>query len=179
MMRTSSDRLRHAVLLAVLAAGAMVLSYVEALLPPLYAAIPGIKLGLPNVVITFALYRLGARDAACISLLRLLGVAFLFGNAVTLLYSLAGALLSWAVMLLCMRCGVFSAVGVGIAGGVSHNVGQILVAVWLLRTPQIAYYLIVLTFTGTLAGAFVGCLAGLCVRYTKRVPIERYLGRNK
>ena len=77
------------------------------------------------------------------------------------------AVLSLSVMLLLKRTAAFSPLGVSVAGGVAHNLGQILVAVWLLRTPAIAYYMIVLTVTGTVAGALIGIAAGLCLRYTK------------
>lgn len=105
---------------------ALVLSWAESLLPPLGA--PGVKLGLPNLAIVFALYRLGWKDACVISLVRVVLVALLFGNGAALAYSIAGAALSLSLMGVLKRTGKFSPVGVSVAGGVAHNAGQILVA---------------------------------------------------
>ena len=140
---------------------ALVLAYVELLLPPLFAAVPGIKLGLPNIVIVFILYRFGLRYAATVSLVRILAVTLLFGNPMTLAYSIAGAVLSLAVMSLLKKMNFLSTVGVSVAGGVFHNVGQILVAMLLLRTAELGYYLIVLSVTGTISGILIGLCGGI------------------
>lgn len=145
----------------------LLLSYVELLLPPIYAAVPGIKLGLPNIVILYLLYSLGLRYAAPVSLIRLCISSLLFGNAMTFAYSLAGALLSMLVMCILKKTGFLSEIGVSVAGGVSHNLGQILVAVLLLDTPQIAYYMIVLAITGTVSGIFIGLCGAYLIR---RIP---------
>ncbi len=137
----------------------LILSYVEALLPPLWAAVPGIKMGLPNIMILFLLYRFSWREAAAVSLVRLAAVAMLFGSVMTLAYSFAGAVLSLLVMALLKKSNRFSMVGVSITGGVFHNLGQIFVAMLVLETAEIGYYMIVLTLTGTAAGILVG-LAG-------------------
>ena len=146
---------------------ALILAYVELLLPPLSAAIPGIKMGLPNVIIVFLLYRRSARSAALVSLLRILLVGMLFGNAMSLMYSLAGGVLSLAVMSLLRRLDRLSAVGVSVAGAVAHNVGQILAAMVLLDTSELAYYLVVLVITGTVAGVLIGLCGALLIR---RIP---------
>ncbi|MBE6762836.1 MAG: Gx transporter family protein [Ruminococcaceae bacterium] len=146
---------------------ALILAYVELLLPPLSAAIPGIKMGLPNVIIVFLLYRRSARSAALVSLLRILLVGMLFGNAMSLMYSLAGGVLSLAVMILLRRLDRLSAVGVSVAGAVAHNVGQILAAMVLLDTSELAYYLVVLVITGTVAGVLIGLCGALLIR---RIP---------
>lgn len=143
---------------------AMVLAYVELLLPPVFVAVPGIKLGLPNILIIFMLYRFGWRSAATISLVRIALVSLLFGNTMTLTYSLAGAILSLAVMTLLKRLNFLSTVGVSVAGGVFHNVGQILTAMLLLGTAELGYYLIVLTVTGTVAGILIGLCAGMMIK---------------
>ena len=140
---------------------ALVLAYVELLLPPLFAAVPGIKLGLPNIVIVFILYRFGLRYAATVSLVRILAVTLLFGNPMTLAYSIAGAVLSLAVMSLLKKMNFLSTVGVSVAGGVFHNIGQILVAMLLLRTAELGYYLIVLSVTGTISGILIGLCGGI------------------
>ena len=148
--------------LGLAAAVALILSYVEALLPPIITAVPGIKIGLPNIVIIFLLYRFGIRDAVAVSVVRLAAVTLLFGNPMMLIYSAAGAALSLLLMALCKKCGLFSAVGVSIVGGVMHNLGQILVAMLLLETAEIGYYMIVLAVSGTVAGIFIGlCGVGL------------------
>lgn len=143
---------------------AMVLAYVELLLPPVFVAVPGIKLGLPNILIIFMLYRFGWRSAATISLVRIALVSLLFGNTMTLAYSLAGAVLSLAVMAFLKRMNFLSTVGVSVAGGVFHNVGQILMAMLLLGTAELGYYLIVLTVTGTVAGILIGLCAGMMIK---------------
>ena len=153
--------------LGVFTALALLLSYVEFLLPPLFVAVPGIKIGLPNVIIILALYMVGLRSAITISLLRVILSSILFGNAMVFAYSIAGAILSITVMAILKKTDILSPVGVSVAGGVAHNMGQTIVAVILLDTPQIAYYMIVLTLTGIASGAFVGLLGGFLM---KRIP---------
>ena len=148
-----------------IAALALVLSYLESLVPSL--GVPGVKLGLPNIAIVFALYRLGWRDACIISLVRVFLVFLLFGNGAGLAYSLAGAALSLSLMGLLKKTGRFSSVGVSVAGGVAHNAGQILVAMALLETSRLAWYLPVLWISGMIAGVLVGIVSGVLV---KRVP---------
>ena len=147
---------------------ALVLSYVESLLPPL--GVLGVKLGLPNLAVVFALYRLSWKDACVISLVRVVLVTLLFGNGAALAYSAAGAALSLAAMGLLWKAGKFSSVGVSVAGGVAHNAGQILVAMALLETSRLAWYLPVLWISGTVAGVLVGIVAGVLV---KRVPDKK------
>jgi heptaprenyl diphosphate synthase len=154
--------------LGLFTAVAMILSFVETLLPPLTTALPGIKMGLPNIAIIFVLYRYGVRHAAAVSFVRMAVVAMLFGNPMTFVYSLAGAVLSLLVMALLRRLDFLSIVGVSVAGGVFHNVGQILMAMLLLNTAELGYYLIVLAVTGTVSGVFVGLCGALAV---KRIPV--------
>ncbi len=146
---------------------ALVFAYAELLLPPLYSAVPGIKIGLPNVVIVFVLYRFGWGEAAAVSFVRVALVSLLFGNIMAFAYSMAGAVLSLFAMAALKRTESFSAVGVSVAGAVFHNVGQVLAAMLLLGTAEIGYYLIVLTVTGVLSGILVGICGGLAV---KRIP---------
>lgn len=142
---------------------AMVLSYVETLVP-LSFAVPGVKLGLANIVVLFALYRLGISQAFIISLLRVLLVSFMFGNAFSLIYSLSGAILSFGIMVLLKKSGGFSPAGVGVGGGVAHNIGQILCAMVLLETGGLIYYLPVLLISGTIAGVLIGLTAGMIIK---------------
>ena len=155
--------------LGIMASLALILSYVETLLPPIYAAVPGIKMGLPNIIIIFILYRYSVREAAVISLIRLVVTTLLFGNVMTFLYSLAGAFLSITIMAIFKKLNLFSTIGVSIAGAVMHNLGQILVAILLLGTKEIGYYMIVLAISGTIAGVFIGLLGSTMLRYIKRV----------
>ena len=143
---------------------ALVLAYVEVLLPPLFVAVPGIKLGLPNIVIIFILYHLGIRRAAAVSFVRIAAVTLLFGNPMTMAYSIAGALLSLGVMLLLKKLNLLSIIGVSVAGAVFHNIGQILMAMLLLGTADLGYYLIVLTVTGTISGILIGLCGGMLVK---------------
>ncbi len=158
-------------MLGLLTAIAMLLSYVEAILPPIFSAVPGIKIGLANICIVFALYRLGTFDAVMISLVRVVTVTMLFGNPVMLIYSLAGAVLSLSVMALLKHFDFMSMCGVSVAGGIMHNLGQIIVAMVLLGTAEIGYYMVVLTFTGVISGVFVGLCGALLVN---RLPKNKF-----
>ena len=153
-----------------LTALALALSWLESLLPPL--GVPGVKLGLPNLVIVFALYRLGTRDAWRLSAVRVLLASALFGSGVSLAYSAAGALLSLCVMGLLKKTEKFSPVGVSVAGGVAHNAGQILVAMALLETARLAWYLPVLWLSGTAAGVLIGIASGILVKRVPDVPFS-------
>lgn len=146
---------------------ALILAYVEILMQPLFPAIPGIKMGLPNIIIVFLLYRRGEISAIGVSLLRILLVSILFGNVMAMIYSLAGGILSLLVMILLRRLNLLSAVGVSVAGGITHNVGQILAAMILLDTAELGYYLVVLTVTGTIAGILVGLCGSILI---KKIP---------
>lgn len=146
---------------------ALVLAYIEVLIPPLFSSLPGIKMGLPNIIIIFLLYRKGPVFAGIVSFVRILLVSMLFGNMMALMYSLAGGMLSLLVMIILRRLKFLSPVGVSVAGGVAHNIGQILVAVFVLSTVQVSYYLAVLTVSGTIAGVFIGLCGSFLV---KRIP---------
>lgn len=163
--------IRRYSVLGLLTAVALVLSYVEAILPPIWSAVPGIKIGLPNIIIIFILYKTGLKDAVTVSAIRLFLVALLFGNAMTLVYSAAGAVLSLSLMTLCKKVNLFSTVGVSIVGGVAHNLGQILVAMAIFETSQIGYYMLVLAVTGTVAGVFVGIAASIILKRFEKVKL--------
>ena len=157
----SSRRLARYALLTALA---MALSWLESLVPLAGVVPPGVKLGLTNLVVIFALYRMSLRDAAVISLIRVVLVAFTFGNSYSFAYSLAGAALSLAVMALLKRSGKFSLLGVSVAGAVSHNIAQVLVAMAVLETSRLAWYLPVLLVSGIAAGVCVGAAGALIVK---------------
>ena len=138
----------------------MVLSFVEALVPP-FVAVPGVKIGLANVVTVFLIYIYGWREAGCVSLIRVALSSLLFGSPVSFIYSLAGAVLSFFVMVLIKRVRLFSVIGVSVLGGVFHNVGQVIAACLIMENAAIAAYLVPLLISGTVAGIAVGTLAGL------------------
>ena len=149
-----------------LVALALILSYLESLVP-LSFGVPGIKLGLPNLVVIFALYRLSPRSAAVISLIRVLLSAVLFGSVLSLAYSAAGAVLSFLVMWGMQRSGKFGETGVSVAGALAHNAGQILAAALLLETSRLTWYLPALCVSGTIAGICIGLLSALLIKRIK------------
>ena len=165
------QNIRRYSVLGLLTTVALVLPYVEAILPPIWSAVPGIKIGLPNIIIIFILYKTGLKDAVTVSAIRLFLVALLFGNAMTLAYSAAGAILSLSLMTLCKKLNLFSTVGVSIVGGVAHNLGQILVAMAIFETSQIGYYMLVLAVTGTVAGVFVGIVASIILKRFEEIKL--------
>jgi heptaprenyl diphosphate synthase len=152
---------------ALLVALAMIFSYIEVLIPFNFG-IPGIKLGLANLVVVVALYLLGARQAFVISMVRILLVAFTFGNFASLLYSVAGGLLSFAVMALFRKIKGLSTMGVSVAGGVSHNIGQIIVAVLVVENMNLFFYIPVLMIAGIITGLLIGLVAGLVIPAVKK-----------
>ena len=154
--------------LALAIALAMILSFVESQIPA-FVAIPGVKVGLANIAVVFVLYKLGWKEAVLISLVRVFMVSVLFGTAVSLFYSVAGAVLSLTGMVLLKRTGLFSTVAVSVTGGVLHNVGQILMACLLLETNVIVYYLPFLILSGVIAGVVIGVVAAIMVN---RVQVE-------
>ena len=154
------------VTLAVTVSVAMILSFVESRIPA-FVAIPGVKVGLANIAVIFALYKMGWREALAVSLVRVALVALLFGSVVSLAYSTAGAILSLAVMILLRKTGVFTEVAVSVVGGITHNVGQILVAFLLLDTGVVFYYLPFLLVSGIIAGIAVGVASSLLVKKIK------------
>ena len=154
---------RKIALLGLCTAIAMVFAWIESQLPPLVAAVPGIKLGLPNIVIVFVLYRFGWKESASVSFVRIVAVSLLF-NPATLPYSLAGGFLSLLGMILLKKTDLLSTTGVSVAGGVLHNAGQILMAMLIMSTAGLGYYFIILAVTGIISGIFVGLCGGFAVR---------------
>ncbi len=151
---------------ALLVALAMALSWLESMIP-LPGLLPGMKVGLANLVVVFALYRMSPRDAASISLVRVLLASAAFGSAYSFAHSLVGAALSLAVMAGLKKLDQFSIVGVSAAGGVCHNIGQLLVAAAVLETVRLGWYLPVLLASGTLTGAAIGAAGGIVVERVK------------
>ncbi len=154
---------RKLTIMALTTAIALVLSFIESQIPA-FVAVPGVKIGLPNIAIVYALYRLGWKEAAVISMTRVVLVSLLFGSAASFLYSFAGAMLSLAGMTLLKKTGKFTEIVVSVAGGVLHNIGQIAMASFILETDVLRYYLPFLLISGILAGVAVGLVSGILIR---------------
>ena len=142
-----------------LTALAFLLSYVETLIPFSFA-IPGIKLGLANLVVLTALYCLGSRGAFAVSMVRIVLAGLTFSSLSVMLYSMAGGLLSFLCMVLARRFRFFGITGVSVLGGVAHNLGQLLMAALVVQTGSLLYYFPALLAAGTAAGALIGLLGG-------------------
>lgn len=158
-MGSRNSKARRVALYGMLTALAFILSYVESLVP-VTVGIPGVKLGLANLVVVIALYTLDLKGAFVISAVRIVLSGLTFGGLFSMLYSLAGGLLSFAVMAILSRKKVFGTVGVSVCGGVAHNIGQLLVAMAVLETESVWYYFPVLLISGSVAGVLIGLLGG-------------------
>ncbi len=134
---------------------ALILSYVESLIPISFG-VPGIKLGLPNLVVVLLLYRQSAKEAVLVNAARILLAGFLFGNLFAIIYALAGAAFSFTAMIIGKRINIFSVVGVSVLGGVFHNIGQVIVAILVVETFSIAFYVPFLVIAGTVTGGLIG-----------------------
>lgn len=154
--------------MGMLTALAFVFSYIEFLIP-INMGIPGVKLGLANLVVIVTLYTMGTGAACTLSLVRIILTGFTFGNPASMVYSLAGGALSLLVMLLAKKLRLFSVTGVSVLGGVFHNVGQILTAILVVETTSLIYYLPVLVLSGTIAGTAIGILAAILIRRLSRI----------
>ena len=143
---------------------AFIFSYVEFLIPNPF--MPGMKLGLANIVVLTALYSLGSKEALILSVVRIVLVGFTFSNMFTMIYSLAGGILSCLIMILCKKSKLFSIIGTSIMGGVFHNIGQIIIAIIVVENIRIAYYLPMLLISGAVTGLVIGILGS---EITKRL----------
>ncbi len=137
---------------------ALICSYIESLIP-FYFGIPGVKLGLTNIVVVLMLYCVGAREAFLISLLRILLAGFMFGNMFSILYSLAGASVSFLMMYFLKKTGKFGVIPISITGGIFHNAGQLVVAAMVVSNYRIGYYFPVLLIAGAVTGFLIGIAA--------------------
>lgn len=157
------DIAKKTALFGVLTALAFVFSYVEAMMPFSFV-IPGMKVGLANLVVVAALYLMGGKAAFCVSLVRIVLVGFTFGNLSTMMYSLSGGLLSFIVMAACKNICPLRIEGVSMAGGVAHNIGQLLVAALVMETSALLYYVPVLLVSGLVTGGVIGFVAAQAIR---------------
>ncbi len=163
-MKRDPSKVRRTALLGMLTAAAFVLSWLE-LMIPLPVGIPGVKLGLCHAAVLFALYRLGWKEAAAVSAVRVVLAFLLFGNAVSAVYSVTGAAVSLTLMILLKKTGRFTPVGVSAAGAVAHNLGQLACAAVLMRTAALGWYFPVLLAAGVVTGTVIGTLSALLLRY--------------
>lgn len=153
---------------------AFIFSYVESLIP-IHTGVPGAKIGLANLVIIVTLYTLGTGYAFGLSMLRVILVGFTFGNIAAMLYSFAGAILSFGVMILVKKTKVLSVTGVSVLGGVFHNIGQLVVAILVVETASLIYYLPVLLVAGVISGVVIGILGAIVTKRIRKFLIQTEL----
>lgn len=152
----------------VLTALALIFSYVEHLIP-IHFAIPGIKLGLANLCVLIVLYKIGIKEAVILSVTRVILAGFMFSNLFAILYSMFGGLLSLLVMWILKRTAWFSVIGISMAGGVFHNIGQLIVAGVVVESLSVFYYLPVLVFSGIVTGILIGVLANEMLKRIRKI----------
>jgi len=162
---------KKVVLYGLLIALAFILSYIESIIP-IPVPIPGIKIGLANLVVITALYLMGPKQAFVLSMIRIVLVGFTFGNLSTMLFSFAGGLLSWSLMVLARKIKGLSITGVSILGGVGHNIGQILVAMFVVNSSSLIYYLPFLIISGLVAGTVIGMVGAIITIRLKKYVKE-------
>lgn len=150
---------------------ALMFSYIETMIP-IQFGIPGIKLGFANIMIVIMLYKSSAKEALLLSIVRIMLSGFLFGNLSNILYSIAGGVLSLGIMTLLKKQGGFSVIGVSVAGGVSHNVGQLIVAILVVETYQVGYYFPVLLVAGVLTGLGIGVVSQEVLKRIRNICFE-------
>lgn len=150
--------------LGVIAAFGAILSYIEAIIS-FGIFIPGVKLGLANIAVVIALYIYGYKDALIINIVRIVVVGLIFGNLFSISFSIAGALISYIVMALLKKVDIFSTIGVSVAGGVAHNVGQLLIATLIIESYSVINYLPVLMLAGIICGLIIGIVSHMVIKY--------------
>ena len=155
---------RYGVMIAL----ACIFSYIETLIPFEMIGIPGVKLGLANLVVVVTLYTFGLRDALFISLVRVLLMGFAF-NPSAIAYGIAGGLLSLMVMALLKKLDLFGAFGVSLVGGIMHNVGQLVVAIIVVNNIRISYYFAILSIAGAITGAVIGIISEMIIVRIKKI----------
>jgi len=166
-----NDKAKHIALFGMMVALAFTFSYLESLIPFNFG-IPGVKLGLANLVVVVALYIMKPAEAFAIALIRVFLAGLTFGNVYSIAYSLCGGVLSFVVMYL-MKKTKLSVIGVSMLGGVCHNIGQILVAAIIMETVRIAYYLPVLLVAGLVTGFLMGIISKLVIDRFKKIKKSR------
>ena len=155
-------------LCGVLTALAMIFSYIESVIP-VPIPVPGIKLGVANIAVITILYVLGVKEAIVINLLRIVLTSLLFGNVNSFLFSISGAALSLTIMIIMKKLYFFSCIGVSVCGGVMHNIGQIIAAVFIMGSEAIVFYLPVLIVSGVFTGVVIGVVSGIVAKHVRKV----------
>ena len=150
---------------------ALMFRYIETMIP-IQFGVPGIKLGFANIMIVIMLYKSSAKEALLLSIVRIMLSGFLFGNLSSILYSIAGGVLSLGIMTLLKKQGGFSVIGVSVAGGVSHNAGQLIVAMLVVETYQVGYYFPVLLVAGVLTGLGIGVVSQEVLKRIRNICFE-------
>ena len=168
MKTVSNSYTGKVAIIGMLTALAMVLGFVETLIP-VNLGFTGMKLGLANLIVIITLYLFNVKTAVTVSLLRIILIAMTFGNISMMFYSLSGATLSILCMIIAKRIGGFSMVGISIIGGIMHNVGQIICAAFVVRTNGVFTYLPVLLFAGVISGMLIGIAAALVLARVKHI----------
>lgn len=154
----------------VLTALALIFSYIETLIP-IHFGISGVKLGFANLIIVIALYKMGIKEAYTLSIVRVILAGFIFGNLFSILYSLAGGLLSLTMMVVLKKTEKFSVFGVSMAGGVFHNIGQLIMAAIVLESFSIAYYFPILLVSGVVTGLLIGLVSNEMLKRLKKLQL--------
>lgn len=167
-MRNKTSRLTS---LALTVSFALILSFIESKIPA-FVAIPGVKVGLANIAVIFTLYKFGVKEAIIVSSIRVILMAMLFGNPQSFWFSLSGAVLSLTVMILLKKLLRSPEVVVSVAGGITHNIGQIIAASIIMGTNVVTYYLPFLLLSGTIAGVVVGIASATLI---KKVDLSKIM----
>lgn len=147
---------------------ALVLSYFEQFIP-LLTSIPGVKIGLSNIVVLITLYVMNTKYAFLVIVSKVLLASLMFAGFSSFLYSFMGALISFFAMSICKKLKQFSIIGVSVVGAIFHNFGQILVASILLKTVDIFYYLPYLLISGVITGVFIGIVSDKIIPIIKNM----------
>ena len=159
-------------LLGVVSAFAAILSYIEAIISFGFF-IPGFKLGLANIAVVIILYIYGYKDAFFVNIVRIIVVGLLFANMFSITFSIAGAIISYITMIAVKKIDIFSPVGVSIVGGVAHNVGQIIIAMFIIESYSVIHYLPILMIAGIICGFIVGMISMIVIKYFKVILRKR------
>lgn len=166
-MKKQKTSAKEVALMAMMIALALIFSYVETLIP-INFGIPGVKLGLANLVIVAVIYLFGGKEALFVSVVRIFLSGFMFGNLASIMYSLAGGLLSLAVMLLLKKTDKLSILAVSVMGGICHNIGQLVVAILVVENLKLIFYIPVLLISGFVTGLLIGVVSRVILPAVKR-----------
>lgn len=168
----NKNKAERIALLGVIGAFAAILSYIEALVS-FGPFIPGAKLGLANVAVVIVMYIYGYKDAFLVNIVRIVVVGLLFTNMFSILFSIAGATISYVAMIILKKTDAFSPVGISVAGGVAHNAGQIIIAIFIIDSYSVINYLPVLMLAGIICGFIIGLVALMVIKYLNIILRKR------